>query len=274
LLELVIDVLEKARREVLDQIGRKRELAFKPVDRGVGGDLTLYVDRVVEDMVYRELKRNLGEFYLLSEERGFIVAGSNPRLYFVLDPLDGTTNILRGIPFASISLAVANSPHSEDLLVGSVIDIARGELYYALSDEGSFKDGTRIRVSNIANLANSIVSLVLNERKCQGLLKRSSGILKEVGHMRFLGSIALELCYLAEGLIDGVACLQACIRNTDLAASTLIVRLAGGVVINPENGESLSFRLDRVERKSFIASNPQLATVMLEILKRSLERKL
>jgi len=182
----------------------------------------------------------------------------------VVDPVDGTSNLSRGVPFSAVSLALARGPYMEDVYAGMVKNIFTGDEYFAYKGEGAYKNGVRIRVSKTLKTIEAFISLSIVH---QYPGKSSTlDLLRYTNYPRHLGSAALEDCFVAEGVLDAHVDVRGSLRVFDIAASQLIVREAGGKVYMTQDGDS-SISLERVYGIRIVsASTPQLLEKILDIL--------
>ncbi len=250
--------------KLTDKIYRKiRKTSFSDLYKmksnvGIGADgtPTKYIDKIAEDIAMKALKKSKIDVNLLSEEVGFIDNGAD--YTFVLDPVDGTRNACRGIPFYSVSLAIGRKKLS-DINYGIVKNIPTGDVFIAEKGHGSFLNKTSIAVPEIPEkqILSSITLGVNSDEKTILLAKRDK--------VRSLGSASLEMCMVAMGGLDFFIVGREYLRVTDIAASTLIVREAGGVVTDV-SGKKLDMPLDLHSRASVIAAcNKDLVVKITEM---------
>jgi myo-inositol-1(or 4)-monophosphatase len=251
--ELLLSATDKVWQKVSPlarQGGRGRT-----VGTGAAGDRTIYADKLAEDLLIKEL-RSVARIRILSEEAG-AVGPRNGRPLAVVDPLDGSSNFERGLPFYCTSVAIVDGDSLDGTIVGVVRDLVTGDAYSAKKGEGAMKNGKRIRTSRTADPSSAVVGVDLS-RSPHGLVSALAPLIEGVKRQVHLGANALELCYLAEGKTDSFVDLRGRIRVTDFAAANLIVGEAGGVVTGPA-GEELEVSLDLEHRLSFVASaNPAI----------------
>jgi fructose-1,6-bisphosphatase/inositol monophosphatase family enzyme len=216
----------------------------KTVGVGADGSPSSYIDKVAEDVAIKLLTKSDYPVNLLSEEIGFVDFGG--KYLFVLDPVDGTRNTYRGIPFYAVSLAIGTSRIS-DIEYGIVKNIPTGDVFTAERHHGAFLNGEPIQVCELPSpeLVSSI-SLGKNYTMKAGLLSKK-------GNVRSLGAASLEMCLVANGALDYYFVGKEILRVVDIAASTLIVREAGGIVKNL-CGDDLDMNLCLEERTSVLAS--------------------
>jgi len=211
---------------------------------GADGTVTKYVDKIAEDAALNFLEKSKIKVNLLSEEIGFVDKGAE--YTFVLDPIDGTRNAYRGIPFYSVSLAIGKSKIS-DVEYGIVKNIPTGDVFTAEKGFGAYLNTNKIGVPNVpdAELCSSL-ALGKNFNKLTIALAKKEKV-------RSLGSASLEMCMVALGALDFYVVGKEYIRVVDIAASTLILREAGGIVTNIL-GEKLDLPFTLDEKTSVVAA--------------------
>jgi myo-inositol-1(or 4)-monophosphatase len=190
---------------------------------GVGGDDTTMIDQAAEDVVVERLQALDGDFTLVSEELGEKVFGGAGPMRVVVDPIDGSVNAKRGIPFFSFSLAVAEGPTMGEVAFGYVYDFGTGEEWRAERGGGAFLDGERLG-SVLPKDAIEILSF--EGTTTPAIVDRIGAVVGLAGRVRVMGSLALSLCHLAAGRVDGVVSLKPA-RSVDIAAAQLLVRECG-----------------------------------------------
>lgn len=235
---------------------------------GAGGDKIKLVDLEAEKATVEILIQQGISFTLVSEESGIIEYGDKPReCYITIDPIDGTTNLIRGLPFYCSSIAVSHKPFLSDVYAAMVADLFHGNTYTAIRGEGAFRDGIRISTSTIASLNEAVMGLDLNTYNTKGIAHLLSELIKATKHIRHFGANALELCYVAEGLTDAFVDIRGKLRTTDVAAGFLILKEAGGTVSTAE-GKTLDSRLDPKQTLIFVASgNKKMHECILKLIK-------
>jgi len=197
---------------------------------GEGGDHSLVIDREAEGIVFSELNR-LHEagatFTAISEERGEVRFGEGEaRQRVVIDPIDGSLNARRTIPSFALSVAVASGPSMADVEIGFVHDFGSGEEFTASQHAGARLNGEQL----LARGPGYGLELVgLEASKPELILPLIDGLQGKAYRIRSIGSLALTLCYVAAGRLDGMISARPS-RSVDVAAAQLIVREAGGSV--------------------------------------------
>lgn len=208
---------------------------------GADGTATKFVDDLAEREILRILRETHPGVNLLSEEAGFVDFGGEHVI--VADPIDGTTNAARGIPFYCVSLAMGRRLLS-DVETGIVVNLATGDRYEAIRGGGATLNGRRIRVASPSK--EKLFSVGLN-RGAPPFTPPPGGIL------RSFGASALEMCLVADGGLDAYHYAKPLLRVIDVAASTLLVREAGGVVLD-RTGNDLDLALSLVPRFGLTAA--------------------
>jgi myo-inositol-1(or 4)-monophosphatase len=223
---------EAAARAALEGFPATADRA-RTTGRGEGGDVALVIDRAAEDAILAELEALGVGLTAVSEERGEIPIGGGGPVHVIVDPIDGSRNAKRGIPTWSVSIAVATGDRLGDVRFAYVRDCVRGEEWWARAGEGAFHDDARIPPLD----PEAGLEMVGLEFIHPGLVAEAAAGLAATGaeRLRALGSIALTLCYVACGRLDGMVTLAGC-RSVDIAAGQLIVREAGGVLAYPDDG--------------------------------------
>ncbi len=261
------EIMEDVNEAILPLVGQKK--AGKTVKMGADGTPTKLIDLVAEEKVIEVLESTGRSLTLVSEEIGELKIGdSSSEVVFVVDPLDGTSNAVKKIPAYGISLAVGDISNSEssmttdDLELGFVKNFATGDIYHAVKDGGATLNDEEISTSNQNNLSNSLIGAYVYRAD----MEKVDELCKMIRRMRILGSVAIELCYVAEGIYDAFVDVRGNQRIMDLAAAKLIVEEASGMVTN-EYDHLLHGKLNVLERTSIIASgNRNIHQELIRIL--------
>ncbi|MFN8186502.1 MAG: inositol monophosphatase family protein [Gaiellales bacterium] len=196
------------------------------VGAGEGGDDTTAIDAAAEAAVVARLEAvhaSGTDFVLVSEELGLRRFGTAPTLHVVVDPIDGSVNAKRGIPFFSLSIAVAEGPTMGDVTFGYVRDFGSGEEWTAQRGGGAFLDGKPIPGPGPKD---PIELLSFEATMTHYVASKAAAVLELAPRLRIMGSLALSLCHLAAGRVDAVVSLKA-IRSVDIAAGQLLLREQG-----------------------------------------------
>jgi myo-inositol-1(or 4)-monophosphatase len=235
---------------------------------GAGGDPIKPVDLAAEKAIVEVLKQYGVSFTLISEESGVKEFGNNPAQYYVtVDPIDGTNNLVRRIPFYATSIAISVKPALSSVCAAMVTDLARDTVYTALEGKGAHRDGQKISSSKLASLDEAMIGLDLNSYRTQEIAPKLTALIQKTKHIRHFGANALELCYVADGTTEAFIDIREKLRTTDMAAAYLIVKEAGGTITTPAGGV-LDVKLDPKQKVKFIASgNKQIHQTILSLVK-------
>jgi myo-inositol-1(or 4)-monophosphatase len=221
---------------------------------GAGGDTMKKIDLVAEKALIDVLEEHKISCTLISEETGTKRIGSQPsEIYLTADPVDGTTNAIRGIPFMATSIAMSRAPYLKDVEAALVSDLFHNVTYTAQRDQGAYRNEERIKPSKISSLEEAVVGVDFNTLRIKELVASLEEVLIRTRHLRHLGANALEICYVADGTTDAFLDIRGKLRVTDVAASYLILLEAGGIIVTPE-GNELNVPLAATQRVSFIAA--------------------
>ena len=235
---------------------------------GAGGDAMKPVDLAAETAIIDTLEYHGVSFTLISEESGIKKFGSTPEeCHLTVDPIDGTTNLMHGLPFYASSIAVSKKPQLADVYAGMVVDLSHDVMYTAFRGKGAYRNGVKIESSKTAFLDDAVVGLDLNTFKTKAVISKVTAIIENTKHIRHFGANALEVCYVANGLTEAFIDLRGKIRTTDVAAGFLIVKESGGLVTSPDN-QPVNVKLDPMQKLSFIASgNMQIHQKIVSLVK-------
>ncbi len=204
-LNIMIKACEKASKVLIRDFGEVENLQ---VSKKGPKDFVTNADKKVEKILINELSKK--KFSIISEEAGKIIQ-ENKNSFWIIDPIDGTTNFLHGIPHFCISLALISS---NEIISGVIFDPIKNEIFYAEKNTGAFFNNQRIRVSKKNNLDECLFGSNLEGVKNIDL------------NLRISGSAALDLAYVASGRLDGFY--QKKLNIWDIAAGILIITEAGG----------------------------------------------
>jgi myo-inositol-1(or 4)-monophosphatase len=243
---------------VLDELPGRADR--EPVLRhGEGGDDTTAIDAAAEDALLRHF-RELDDVTLVSEEVGIVGAG---RTRIVIDPIDGSLNAKRTVPFFSVSIAVADGPTMDDVYFGYVRDFGSGEEWTATRGEGAFLNGRRL---GDEKPKDTIELLAFEATLTATVAEKAAAMVGIAKRLRIMGSLALSLCYLAAGRFDGVVSLKPA-RSVDIAAGQLLVRECGLALDMPDDPPFGRAPLDLEGRSRVVAAGtPALCATLVTAL--------
>jgi myo-inositol-1(or 4)-monophosphatase len=256
ILNVMVQAAMKAGRSLSRDFGEVQNLQ---VSLKGPGDYVSQADRKAEDIIYTELARARPGYGFLMEERG-AVAGDDDQHRWIVDPLDGTTNFLHGIPIFSSSIALER----QGQLVAAVIyNPAMDELYTAERGGGAFMNDRRLRVAARTKLSDAVVGCGiphLGRGHHGNFLVELRNVMNEVAGVRRMGSAALDLAYVAAGRMDGYW--ETGLSAWDIAAGLLLVREAGGFASEPDGGQ------DMLDSGNVVAGNETIHRALVKTLSR------
>ncbi|MER8655795.1 inositol monophosphatase family protein [Mesorhizobium sp. M0847] len=261
LLNVMVQAAMKAGRSLSRDFGEVQNLQ---VSMKGPGDYVSQADRKAEDILFAELSKARPGYAFLMEERG-LVEGDDDQHRWIVDPLDGTTNFLHGIPIFSISIALER----QGQLVAAVIyNPAMDELYTAERGGGAFMNDRRLRVAGRSKLTDCVIGCGvphLGRGQHGNFLVELRNVMAEVSGVRRLGSAALDLAYVAAGRMDGFW--ETGLSAWDIAAGLLLIREAGGFVSDMDGGQ------DMLEAGSLVAGNEVIQRALLKAVKKPLSAR-
>ncbi|MFQ6064487.1 MAG: inositol monophosphatase family protein [Candidatus Bathyarchaeia archaeon] len=264
-LALLKECAQKIAEKALPLVAKPE--AAKTYGRGAGGDQMKKIDLIAEKALIEVLEENNASCTLISEESGTKKIGSEPSEYYLTtDPIDGTTNAVRGLPFVATSLATSRTKNISDIDTALVSDILHNVTYTATRGQGAHRNGQKIKPSIISSLKETVIGIDLGTPKSKESIPNFVALLQKTKHLRHLGANALEICYVADGTTDAFIDVRGKLRVTDVAAAYLILLEAGGTMTTPE-GKGLDVPLTPTQTVSFIATaNKQLHEVVASLL--------
>lgn len=232
LMNVMVAAVRKAGRSLARDYGEVAQLQVSV--KGPANFVTA-ADIKAEEILYRELAKVRTGYSFLMEERG-AVEGSDKTHRWIVDPLDGTTNFLHGIPLFAISVALEREG---EIVAGVIYNPAMDELYTAEKGKGAFLNDRRIRVANRRTLSDAVVSIGVPPRgrsgQAQGrFLQECGSAIRETAGMRSTGAAALDLAWVAAGRLDGYV--EHGLQAWDMAAGLVLVREAGGMATDARGG--------------------------------------
>jgi myo-inositol-1(or 4)-monophosphatase len=251
---VMIQAVHKAARHLVRDFGEVENLQ---VSIKGPGDFVSAADRRAEQILRGELGRARPAFGFLLEESG-VIAGEDRDQRWVVDPLDGTTNFLHGLPHFAISVALERRG---ELIAGVVYDPIKDELFCAEKGAGAYLNDRRLRVSGRSDLASCLIGTgipVLDWPGRQGFAGQLERLAGEVAGIRRLGTASLDLAYVAAGRLDGFW--EFGLKPWDVAAGIVLVREAGGLVGRLEGDGDIA-------AGTLVASNPVIHPRLVQLLR-------
>ena len=238
-LNMMIKASEKASKVIIRDFG---ELENLQVSKKGPKDFVTKTDRRVEKILINELSKSKKNYSFLTEESGKII-NKNKDIYWIIDPIDGTTNFLHGIPHFAISVALQIE---NEITCGLIFDPIKNEIFYAERNNGSYINNSRIRVSNKFNIDECLFGS--NSYGIKSIYPKLN--------LRNSGCAALDLAYVGCGRLDGY--FHNNINLWDIAAGKIIIEEAGGKVNNVKD-----FKINKIDIR---AGNSSIYEKMLKKL--------
>jgi myo-inositol-1(or 4)-monophosphatase len=230
LMNVMVGAVRKAGRSLARDFGEIEQLQVSV--KGPANFVTA-ADMRAEDLLFKELSRAREGYTFLMEERG-AVAGPDATHRWIIDPLDGTTNFLHGVPLFAISVALERDG---EIVAGVIYNPALNELYTAEKGKGAFLNDRRLRVANRRTLQDCIVATGIPHRGRAGhqrFLDECEVMMRETSGIRRSGAASIDLAWVASGRYD--AYWEYDLHPWDMAAGILMVREAGGTVTDMAGG--------------------------------------
>lgn len=265
----LINVMQKASiaasRGLLRDFGEVENLQ---VSRKGPADFVSRADINAERTIRRELSKARPDWGFQMEEGGVIEGANKSAPVWVIDPLDGTTNFLHGIPHFAISIAVmeTDSQGRRSITAGTVFDPVKNEFFFAERGQGAFLNGRRLRVSGRRHMADALFGTGIpflghgSDDDHATFLKQLGNVMAVSSGVRRNGAAALDLAWIAAGRIDGFW--EKGLSLWDIAAGLLLVREAGGFV------SDFASRDKALESGEVVAANPAIHGELMKILRR------
>lgn len=256
-----LNIMMKAARKAGRALAKDfREVENLQVSTKGAGDFVSKADLTAEKLLKDELLGARPTYGWLAEEGGEI-EGTDPTRRWIIDPLDGTTNYLHGLPHWAVSIALE---HKGQIVAGCVYDASRDELFFAEKGAGAWMNETRLRVSGRAKMIEALFATGLpfaGRSDLPETLQDLARVLPTCSGVRRFGSAALDLAYVAAGRYDGFW--ERRLKSWDMAAGLIIVREAGGLVEPVVEGE------DILDSGGVIACNDPLFNTFSKLIRNS-----
>ncbi|OGT06022.1 MAG: inositol monophosphatase [Gammaproteobacteria bacterium GWE2_37_16] len=218
-------------------------------------DFVTEVDKAAEEEIIRTIQESYPNHAFLGEESG---TSGQSDFVWIIDPLDGTTNYIHGLPCFAVSIGVK---YKGKLTHGVIYDPLNGELFTATRGEGAYLNNRRIRVSSRTNLNGSLLSIGFPYKKREDMpmqLAILNKMFPQTAGFRCIGSAALSLAYVAAGRIDAAYWIS-CLSEWDIAAGLVIIQEAGGLASDLRGGENF-------ETGNLAAGNPKILKSLLQTI--------
>lgn len=228
-------------------------------------DLVTNVDREAENAIIQTIRKSYPDHTIVAEESG-LTSGKDADYTWIIDPLDGTTNFVKGIPHFAVSIALRIKGRAE---VAVVFDPIRDELFTAARGSGAQLNGYRIRCGQSKDLGGAILATAFPHRQrhhYQSFLTMFNNIFQECADIRRAGTASLDLAYVAAGRMDGYW--EIGLKPWDLAAGELIAREAGAIVTDFAGGHNYD------NSGNIVCGNPRVVKALLGKIREDLPETL
>ncbi|MCJ2378387.1 inositol-1-monophosphatase [Vibrio sp. ZSDZ34] len=230
----MLNIAIRAARKAGNHIAKSLENTDKieSVQKGTN-DFVTNIDKEAEALIIDTIKNSYPDHSIVAEESG-LMEGKDSDVQWIIDPLDGTNNFVRGIPHFSVSIAVRIKGKTE---VACVYDPMINELFTAQRGAGAQLNNARMRVKQLKDLQGTVLATGFpfkQKQHSESYFKIMSALFVECADFRRTGSAALDLCYLAAGRVDGY--FELGLKPWDMAAGELIAREAGAIVTDFAGG--------------------------------------
>ena len=248
---VMIEAAQAAGRKLLRDFG---EVEMLQVSRKGPGDFVSNADHKAEKVIFESLSKMRPGYGFLMEEGGS-VEGTDRTHRFIIDPLDGTTNFLHGMPHFAVSIGLERDG---ELHAGVVHDVVKNEVFWAETGHGAWLENRRLKVAARRKLSEAVFATgipFLAKSGHREFLEELASIMTDVAGIRRFGSAALDLAYVAAGRFDGFW--ERSLQPWDIAAGVVLVREAGGIV------EGLN-ETDFMVSGDIVCGNPSLCAKLKE----------
>ncbi len=255
-LKIIEDTLIKAGKILARDYGEVENLQ---VSRKGPGNFVTSSDLKIEKMLIDDFQRIFPSYSIMSEERGYI-SGTSDKFTFIIDPIDGTTNFMHGIPYFCISVGLQEklANGKKQIVAAGIYAPALNELYLAEKGSGATVNRRRLTVSARDNFEESSFATYIAKYNLDRRKQDIESLSKFTTNVRILGSAAMELAFVAAGKLDGMW--HCNLKPWDIAAGTLLVTEARGQISEIDGGDNF------LESGSIIAANEHLFEKLRDIV--------
>jgi myo-inositol-1(or 4)-monophosphatase len=240
----------------------RKKFNLSSVEHKGFNDLVSYVDKTAEEILVKELQQILPGSGFITEENTLSISGKE--FQWIIDPLDGTTNFIHGVPCFCVSIALMQK---EELVLGIIYEINLDECFYAWKDSPAYLNGKEIKVSAIDKLADSLLATgfpYTNFDRMKPYMDVFDFCMRKTHGLRRLGSAAVDMAYVAAGRFEGFY--EYGLNAWDVAAGAFIIQQAGGKVSDFSGGDNYVFG------KEIIATNKNVFQEFLKVVKEKFEK--
>jgi myo-inositol-1(or 4)-monophosphatase len=257
LLSANLNIMEKACKKASKLLIRDfGEVEKLQVSKKGPGDFVTNSDKRTEKIIINELSLARPDYSFLAEESG--ASGKSTEFKWIIDPIDGTTNFLHGVPYFAISIGLEKN---KEIICGMIFNPITNEMFYAEKGKGAYLNNSRIRVSSRKNIDECVLLTggpILSYKNKEIFFKEYESVSRKVAATRKFGSSALDLAYLASGRCDGVW--ERNLNYWDIAAGIIIVKEAGGAVTDFKGGDKY------IEDRNLLATNSKIDKDLIALL--------
>ena len=257
LLSANLNIMEKACKKASKLLIRDfGEVEKLQVSKKGPGDFVTNSDKRTEKIIINELSLARPDYSFLAEESG--ASGKSTEFKWIIDPIDGTTNFLHGVPYFAISIGLEKN---KEIICGMIFNPITNEMFYAEKGKGAYLNNSRIRVSSRKNIDECVLLTggpILSYKNKEIFFKEYESVSRKVAATRKFGSSALDLAYLASGRCDGVW--ERNLNYWDIAAGIIIVKEAGGTVTDFKGGDKY------IEDRNLLATNSKIDKELIALL--------
>lgn len=253
----IATAVKAARRAASEINAAAQQLDRLTVENKAENDFVTAADRAAEDAIVHVLQSAYPRHAILTEERG-LIGNAKSEWMWIVDPIDGTTNFMHGVPQYAVSIALC---HRGEPVVAVVYDVAKNELFTAVKGEGAFLDNRRIRVSENADMRRALIGTGFPFRKgdnFKNYMQSFMRVTQAAAGVRRPGAASLDLAWVAAGRYDGFW--ESGLSKWDIAAGALLVFEAGGLLTDLEGGEAW------LEKGSICAGSPKIFAQLLPLV--------
>ena len=268
LLRIMQDATESAKKVIIENLDIASE---RTGDLNPYGDKTLLLDTKAEDAIINVLSSSGTPFEILTEEKGFIKSKNKPEYLALIDPIDGSANLERGIPLVSIGISIVpykDGMSSDDAEISLIDSVFTDETYVAVTGKGVTRNGVHVKPSVPVKLKDAIISYDIKRTWDAQFMEKSLRTISAVHDTRRSASNLLDLCWTASGFLDAMVDLRDLLSIIHLCGTHMVFE-AGGFVLD-ENGNRFNSSLEPEKMMNFVAaSNEILARQILAKFKGS-----
>lgn len=254
----MLNIAVRAARSAGDYIARSFESDVDiEVQQKGSNDFVTQIDKEAEEIIINKIKQSYPEHSFVCEESGIIEG--DEEFKWIVDPIDGTTNFVKGIPHFCVSIALM---HRGKLDQAVIFDPIKNELFTASKGKGAQRNNFRLRVKQAKELHGTLLATAFpfkDKTDSAVAIDRFSRVYEQCGDIRRSGSAALDLAYVAAGRFDGYW--EKGVKPWDVAAGELLVKEAGGLVTDYSGGH------DQFKKGEIVAANAKLVRSLVQILK-------